>query len=121
MRRIKTETRPQRRRKSVSAEIMKKRLLEQRPDFAAMWNEQEARKDIGEMLTDLRTKAGLTQRQVAAALQCDQARVSRIESVSGPFPTFKTVHLYVAICGAKAGLKIVTPKRRQKVRAQASG
>lgn len=77
--------------------------FEQRPKLQESWEAGARRRDLAMALVDLRKRAGLTQKQVAAALRWDQAQVSRMESATGPFPDARNVERYAQACGAEAG------------------
>lgn len=64
---------------------------------------QQARKELGARLRNLRRAAGLTGKELAAATGQHFTRISRIEN-GGQFPTERNIRDWVAACGAGAEL-----------------
>lgn len=78
-------------------------LRERSPELDRRIAETEARRKLALSLVAMRRRAGLTQKEVAAAMDCDQAFVSRMESSTGPTPMPQSVQAYAHACHAAAG------------------
>lgn len=73
------------------------------PEFVARWRETRERRELSRSLVEMRLEAGLTQTQVAARMNKDQAFVSRMESATGPTPKAAHISLYAGACGYVTG------------------
>lgn len=57
---------------------------------------------VGPVLRALREEAGLSLEQVAAAMNTDKGRVSRVESGKAPLPSWDWIARFADACGADA-------------------
>ena len=69
------------------------------------WREQRLRSHIGRQIADLRTEAGVTQAELARAVEIDQAHLSRIEAGLAA-PSLKTLVAIAACLGSEAGVRL---------------
>ncbi len=83
-------------------------LRQRSPKLDQRLRESESRRVLAMSLIQMRRKAGLTQKEVAAAMECDQAFISRLESSTGAFPSPKTIASYARACHATAGYIFAT-------------
>jgi len=67
--------------------------------------------EIARSLIEARTKAGLTQAQVAERMGTTQSVVARIESATR-MPSMKSIIRYAAAVGARPVLKLVAERQR---------
>lgn len=85
---------------------MKSVMTEIRQDSAELdqrLHQTEARRKLALSLVEMRRSAGLTQKEVAASMDRDQAFISRMEATVGPFPSPKSIEAYAHACHAAAG------------------
>ncbi len=74
--------------------------------------EQEARAySIADRLVEMRVQAGITQKQMAEALNCRQPRVSEIESTPNDKMSMKSITRYVEITGRGIDVKLQDGKK----------
>lgn len=78
-------------------------LRDRSPELDQRVRESEVRRKLALLLVEIRRGAGLTQKEVAAAMGRDQAFISRMESTVGPFPNPKSIEGYAHACNAAAG------------------
>lgn len=78
--------------------------LRSQPALEEAWNESGPRRALSSALMRLRKQAGLTQAEVASAVEgWDQPYVSKLESATGPWPTQDTVRKFAEACHAGVG------------------
>jgi len=65
------------------------------------WKRHETKVRVGKKLRDIRTKYGLTQKQVAKSIGCCPSAVSILEN--GKFGSFELVSGYVYVLGLDLG------------------
>jgi ribosome-binding protein aMBF1 (putative translation factor) len=88
-----------------SLESLKEKLLEN-PEVKAEYDRLESEFNLATMLIDARSRAGLSQTDLARRMGMKQASVARIES--GKFnPSLKTLKLYAAATGHDLKIKML--------------
>lgn len=95
----------------MTAKTMKsvmEELRQKSPELDQRLHASHQRQELALTLHGLRVKAGLTQKDVAALMGKDQAHVSRMESVTGPFPDASSIVAYAHACKSSAGYVFVT-------------
>ncbi len=60
-------------------EILHRRYFEGKPEMLAMLEEERANTEIAQMIYDMRTEAGLTQRQLAKLIGSSASAICRLE------------------------------------------
>lgn len=65
---------------SDAVEILYKRFVEGNPEMEALLAEEETNMDVAEQIYNLRTEAGLTQRELAEKIGTTASVISRLES-----------------------------------------
>lgn len=83
-------------------------LRRESPKLERRLRENLPRHRLALALVAMRRLAGLTQKQVAAAMGRDQAYVSRMESSRGPMPRATSIEAYATACHANAGYIFVS-------------
>lgn len=87
---------------------LKKRLM-QNPDFAAAYEEADAEYSIIEALIEARSRAKLSQTDLAEKLGTTQSSIARLEG-GGVTPTLKTLRRYAEATGMKLKVELVAGK-----------
>jgi transcriptional regulator with XRE-family HTH domain len=105
----------------MNPESLREELIKRRPGLKQHLEENEARKNVALALLTLRKEAGLTQTELARKTGMTQARISIIESPTGPMPGTDTIRRYAEACGFVAVIDFYEKKRpRQKVKESGS-
>ncbi len=76
------------------------------PEFAAIYEEEAAKKELWLQLVEARQAAGLTQSELAERLGVSQAQVARIEKRGYDAYTLTTLRRYVEALGEGYSLEI---------------
>jgi transcriptional regulator with XRE-family HTH domain len=84
-----------------------KDIVDEDPKLKENLRSLNPRIELAKALIYIRRSAGMTQQQVAEAMKKDQPFVSRMESVSGPFPDITSISLYAHACHSGFGLVFV--------------
>lgn len=82
-------------------------LREKSPELDRAIQAAAPRQQLALALVGLRRSAGLNQKQLAAAMERDQAHISRMESPAGPWPERDSIEAYAHACKAAAGYVFV--------------
>ena len=69
------------------------------PELEARWRESRERRQLAGSLIGMRRAAGLSQKELAALMEKDQAFISRMESITTPPPKAQHIALYAKHCG----------------------
>jgi predicted XRE-type DNA-binding protein len=67
---------------SDAAEILHRRYFEGKPGMLALLEEERSKADIAQQIYDLRTQAGLTQRQLATRVGTTASAICRLEDAN---------------------------------------
>jgi ribosome-binding protein aMBF1 (putative translation factor) len=81
------------------------------PNFPALLEAAEARRELLLGLADARERSGFTQTEVAAAMGTSQSQVARLES-GGVDAKLSTVEKLAAVLGKRLEWRLVDAKRR---------
>lgn len=76
------------------------------PEFAALYEQEAAKKELWLQLVEARQEAGLTQKQVAERLGVSQAQVARIEKRGYDAYTLTTLRRYIEALGDNFRLEV---------------
>lgn len=87
---------------------LKKRLMAD-PDFAAGYAEADGEYSLVEALIEARSKAKLSQTELAERLGTTQSAIARLEG-GGVTPTLKTLRRYAEATGMKLRVELVAEK-----------
>jgi ribosome-binding protein aMBF1 (putative translation factor) len=90
---------------TISFEKLKKEWMKD-PAFRAEYDRLKPEFALALALINARTKAGLTQADVARKMRTTQSVVARIESGSNP-PNLKTLERYASAVGRRIEVKLV--------------
>lgn len=75
-------------------------LFDHAPKLRETWNVKSGQDPLSAELTEIRIKAGLTQREVAAAADIDTNTVMRLESGLVEDPSIDVLQRYLDACGS---------------------
>jgi DNA-binding XRE family transcriptional regulator len=89
-----------------------------RKGFAAAYAENAGAYDLVRELVSARTRAGLTQEQVAAVMGTTKSAVSRLEGIAGPSPSVTTLHRYARAVGCELEIRLVVRQRDEAPRSR---
>lgn len=87
----------------MSLQKLKQRALTN-PEVRAEYEKLDNEFDLIDKLLSMRTKAGLTQEQVAERMQTQKSNVSRLEN-GNTNPSWSTLVKYAHACGFELSLK----------------
>lgn len=87
----------------MSLQKLKQRALTN-PDVKAEYEKLESEFNLIDQLLSMRTKAGLTQEQVAERMQTQKGNISRLEKGNAN-PSWSTLLKYAHACGFELSLK----------------
>ncbi|MGD7037396.1 helix-turn-helix domain-containing protein [Methylotuvimicrobium buryatense] len=87
----------------MSLQKLKQRALTN-PDVKAEYEKLESEFNLIDQLLSMRTKAGLTQEQVAERMQTQKSNISRLEKGNAN-PSWSTLLKYAHACGFELSLK----------------
>lgn len=87
----------------MSLQKLKQRALDN-PEVKAEYEQLEAEFNFIDQLLSMRTKAGLTQEQVAQRMQTQKSNISRLEKGNSN-PSWSTLVKYAHACGFKLSIK----------------
>ena len=90
-------------------------IVNEDPGLKNKLKQMQPRIDLAKALYQLRRQANLTQKQVAKAMDKEQSFVSRMESVTGPFPDSNSISSYAHACHATMGYVFVSPNQEVEV------
>ncbi len=94
--------------KNITHELFKKELLSD-PEVAKYYDKLEEEYQLIREMLRARNKAGMTQTEVAKAMQTTPSAVSRLESLhlkDHPSPSFATLKKYAHALGYKLSVKL---------------
>ena len=101
----------------ASARDVRETFLESRPDVRELWDKHRSRREIALAFVHVRTRAGLSQGEVAKRAGWNKSYVSRLESIDdGSVPDTETLARYAGACGMGLGLVFVEPAGKHKHR-----
>ncbi|EGM75953.1 Putative transcriptional regulator [Rheinheimera sp. A13L] len=87
----------------MSLQKLKQRALDN-PEVKAEYEQLEAEFNFIDQLLSMRTKAGLTQEQVAQSMQTQKSNISRLEKGNSN-PSWSTLVKYAHACGFEFSIK----------------
>lgn len=87
----------------MSLQTLKQRALDN-PEVKAEYEQMEAEFNFIDQLLSMRTKAGLTQEQVAQKMQTQKSNISRLEKGNSN-PSWSTLVKYAHACGFELSIK----------------
>lgn len=87
----------------MSLQKLKQRALTN-PEVRAEYEKLDSEFDLIDKLLSMRTKAGLTQEQLAERMQTQKSNVSRLEN-GNTNPSWSTLLKYAHACGFELSLK----------------
>ncbi|MBP8227856.1 MAG: helix-turn-helix transcriptional regulator [Pararheinheimera sp.] len=87
----------------MSLQKLKQRALDN-PEVKAEYEQLEAEFNFIDQLLSMRTKAGLTQEQVAQRMQTQKSNISRLEKGNSN-PSWSTLVKYAHACGFELSIK----------------
>jgi DNA-binding XRE family transcriptional regulator len=87
----------------MSLQNLKQRALDN-PEVKAEYEQLEAEFNFIDQLLSMRTKAGLTQEQVAQRMQTQKSNISRLEKGNSN-PSWSTLVKYAHACGFELSIK----------------
>jgi transcriptional regulator with XRE-family HTH domain len=92
-------------------EQMRADRLARDPDLAEALHQTQPRARLAAALRAERQRAGLSLRQLAAKADWNHSYVSRMESVTAPWPSLESIGRYLDACGTRSvyGLVIAEP------------
>jgi ribosome-binding protein aMBF1 (putative translation factor) len=104
-----------RKRKTTDAlEIIHERYFRGKPDMLAMLEESRANDDIARKIYDLRTAAGLTQRQLAKLVNTTASVICRLEDADYEGHSLAMLNRIAAALNKRVKIEFVPmPKRRK--------
>jgi len=88
------------------------KIRQETPELDQRLHAARRREKLALALHGLRVNANLTQNQVAERMGKDQAHISRMESLTGPFPDMNSITAYAHACQSSAGYVFVTRKNQ---------
>lgn len=103
-----------RKKTSDAIDILRKRYYDGKPDRAASLEEELLHARIAQMIYDLRTSAGLTQKQLAKLLKTTDSVISRLESADYSQHSLAMLEKIARVFHGKVHIHIVPGKPRQK-------
>jgi predicted transcriptional regulator len=86
---------------------LKKRLMSN-PEFRAEYEKADAEFQLIEMLVRARTKANLSQAELARKIGTTQSAIARLEG-GGVSPSLSTLRRYAEATGARLEINLVSP------------
>ena len=88
-----------------SVRDIRETFLESRPDVRELWEAHQPRREIALAFVHIRTRAGLSQAEVAKRAGWNKSYVSRLESMdNGSVPDTETLARYARACEMDLGL-----------------
>lgn len=91
-------------------------FLESRPDVRKLWDAHARRRELALAFVHMRTRARLSQAQVAEQAGWNKSYVSRLESIDdGSIPDTDTIARYARACEMEVGLVFAEPKGKHQV------
>lgn len=84
-----------------------------REGFDEAWRQSLPRRRLAQHLVQLRSAAGLTQKELAAQIDLDPAEVSRMESATHSWPKAERLQRYAHVLGWEVGLAFLEPDGAQ--------
>ena len=97
---------------SDAVEILHRRYYEGHPERLASLEEERANLDIACKIHDLRTKAGLTQRQLARLVGTTASAISRLEDADYEGHSLSMLRRIAAALDKRVEIRFVSTKRK---------
>jgi ribosome-binding protein aMBF1 (putative translation factor) len=94
-----------------AVEILHREFVANDPEMRALVQAARADADIAERIRELREKAGLTQRQLAALVKTTASAISRLEGADYHGHSLSMLHRIAAALGRRVKIEFVQTKR----------
>jgi DNA-binding XRE family transcriptional regulator len=98
-----------------AVEILRRRSFEGNPKMLAVLEEERANADIARKIYALRTKAGLTQRELAKLVGTSASAICRLEDADYEGHSLSMLRRIAAALNQRAEIRFVPLKRNQAV------
>jgi DNA-binding XRE family transcriptional regulator len=96
-----------------AVEIIHRRLYEGKPERLASLEEERANADIARKIYELRTKAGLTQRELAKLIRTSASAICRLEDADYEGHSLSMLRRIAAVLHQRAEIRFVPIKQKQ--------
>lgn len=102
------------RKSTTAAEILHRRYFKGQPGMIALLEEERANADIARKIYDLRTAAGLTQRQLAKLVGTTASVICRLEDADYEGHSLAMLNRIAAALDKKVQIRFVRAESRSK-------
>ncbi len=107
---------PRKRKPTTDAvEILHRRYYEGRPERLAALEEERANAEIARKICDLRTKAGLTQKQLAALVSTSTSVICRLEDADYEGHSLSMLRRVAAALKQRVEIRFIPAKVKKRV------
>lgn len=97
-----------------AVEILHRRSLEGKPEMEAILEEEEGKAEVARLIYDLRTQAGLTQKELAQRVGTTASVISRLEDADYSGHSLTMLRRIAAAVGKGVQIRIVPLERSPK-------
>ena len=95
-----------------AVEILHRRYFEGRPDMMAMLDEERANAEIGRKIYELRTRAGLTQKELADLVGTTASVICRLEDADYEGHSLSMLRRIAAALNRRVEIRFVPARRK---------
>ena len=95
-----------------AVEILRRRYFEGKPEMKAILEEEEGKAEVTRMVYDLRTQAGLTQKELANRVGTTPSVISRLEDADYNGHSLTMLRRIAAAVGQRVQIRFVPVKTR---------
>jgi len=96
-----------------AVEILRRRYFEGKPEMLALLEEERANADIARKIYKIRTKAGLTQRELAKLVGTSASAICRLEDADYEGHSLFMLRRIAAALNQRAEIRFIPLKRNQ--------
>ena len=95
-----------------AVEIMHRRYFEGKPEMMALLEEERANAEVARKIYDLRTKGGLTQKQLAKLVGTTPSVISRLEDADYDGHSLSMLRRIAAALNKRVEIRFIPARRR---------
>ena len=96
-----------------AVEILRRRYFEGKPEMIALLEEERANADIARKIYKIRTKAGLTQRELAKLVGTSASAICRLEDADYEGHSLSMLRRIAAALNQRVEIRFIPLKRNQ--------
>lgn len=97
-----------------AVEILHRRYIEGKPEMEAVLEEERGKAEVARLVYDLRTQAGLTQKELAARVGTTPSVISRLEDADSNGHSLSMLRRIAAAVGQRVQIRFVPFERSPK-------